>query len=130
MAEIERLLRAHRPGTGPVIRFDARGQAVGLAGGSSPERPADVWLVRYDPRTVEVPVRRGENGGRTLPHAHVVRQLVRLGPWTGETVGYRLPPGADGLHTAILVQGPNGGPILSAAKGQGTRRTARMLTAP
>ena len=130
MAEIERLLRAHRPGTGPVIRFDAGGQAVGLAGGSSPERPADVWLVRYDPRTVEVPVRRGENGGRTLPHAHVVRQLVRLGSWTGQTVGFRLPPGADGLHTAILVQGPNGGPILSAAKGQGTRRTARMLTAP
>lgn len=117
MAEIERLLRAHRTGTGPVIRFDARSQGVGLAGGSAPGQPADVWLVRYDPRIVEVPVRRGENGGRTLPHAHVVRQLVRLGPWNGQTIGYRLPPAAAGLRTAILVQVPDGGPILSAAKG-------------
>jgi hypothetical protein len=117
MAEIERLLRAHRTGTGPVIRFGANSQGVGLAGGSAPGQPADVWLVRYDPRIVEVPVRRGENGGRTLPHAHVVRQLVRLGPWTGQTVGYRLPPAALGLRTAILVQVPDGGPILSAAKG-------------
>ena len=117
MAEIERLLRAHRTGTGPVIRFAARSQGVGLAGGAAPGHPADVWLVRYDPRIVEVPVRRGENGGRTLPHAHVVRQLVRLGPWTGQTVGYHLPPAAAGLRTAILVQAPDGGPILSAAKG-------------
>jgi len=117
MTEIERLLRLHRAGTGPVIRFDTLGRGVGLAGGSAPERPADVWLVRYDPRIVDVPVRRGENGGRTLPHAHVVRQLVRLGPWTGQTVGYRLPPAVDGLHTAILVQVQDGGHILSAAKG-------------
>ncbi len=59
----------------------------------------------------------GENGGRTLPHSHVVRQLVRLGPWTGETVGFALPaPSASGLSTAVLVQAPRGGPILGVGR--------------
>jgi hypothetical protein len=64
-----------------------------------------------------VPVASGENGGRTLPHSHVVRQLVRLGPWTGETVGFALPaPSASGLSTAVLVQAPRGGPILGVGR--------------
>lgn len=61
---------------------------------------------------------RGENAGRTLPHAGVVRDLVRLGVWDGRTVGYRLPaPSRAGLATAVLVQSRDGGPILSAARG-------------
>uniref|UniRef100_UPI00333E53BE DUF1223 domain-containing protein n=1 Tax=Sandarakinorhabdus sp. TaxID=1916663 RepID=UPI00333E53BE len=44
---------------------------------------ADVWLVRYDPNIVQVPVRAGENAGRTLPHRNVVHDLVKLGSWTG-----------------------------------------------
>lgn len=117
MSDIERLIAAHRPFTGPTVIF--RGSGVGLAGGSSLSAPADVWLVRYEPRPIDVPVARGENGGRTLPHASVVRELVRLGSWSGgRAQGFGLPaPGRDGLLTAVLVQGPNGGPILAAAKG-------------
>ena len=44
-----------------------------------PHEPADVWLVRYDPRTLEVAVRRGENAGKTLPHKNIVRDIVRAG---------------------------------------------------
>lgn len=113
--EIERAIDAHLAFTGPVVRF--KGGGVGLAGGTPPRAAADVWLVRYDPRTVEVPVARGENGGRTLPHSHVVRQLVRLGSWRGETVGFALPaPSASGLSTAVLVQAPRGGPILGVGR--------------
>lgn len=42
-------------------------------------RSAEVWLVRYDLRSRDVPVRAGENGRPTLPHRHIVRQLVGLG---------------------------------------------------
>ena len=72
--------------------------------------------MRYDPNIVQVPVARGENGGRTLPHKNVVRDFVRLGGWMGEAVRFELPPAADGLKTAILVQSAYTGPILAAAK--------------
>ena len=79
--------------------------------------PADVWLVRYDPRTVEVAVKAGENEGRTLPHRNIVRQLTRLGAWSGAAQSYKVAPAPAGLMTAFLVQAPNGGPILAAARG-------------
>lgn len=117
LAEIQSLIGRHRTFTGPTIRFNAAG-AAGLAGGVAPRTPSDVWLVRYGPRPIAVPVTRGENGGRTLLHAGVVRDLVRLGPWNGATVGYRFPaPSRPGLTTAVLVQQPNGGPILAAVRG-------------
>ena len=116
LSEIERLVSGHRRFTGPTLRFNAGG-AVGLAGGAPPAAPADVWLVRYELRPIEVPVARGENGGRTLPHAAVVRDLVRLGPWDGTTAGYRFPAASrPGLGTAILVQEAGGGPVLAAAR--------------
>lgn len=89
---------------------------VAISAGTAPEDAADVWLVRYDPNIVQVPVARGENGGRTLPHKHVVRELTRLGGWSGDAVSFDVPPAADGLKTAILVQTAFTGPILAAAK--------------
>ncbi|MDB5457079.1 MAG: hypothetical protein JWP92_2664, partial [Caulobacter sp.] len=73
--------------------------------------------VRYDPRIVQVPIQRGENGGRTLPHKNVVRELTRLGGWSGAAATYALPAPAAGLKTVVLVQAPDAGPILSAARG-------------
>jgi len=102
----------------------ARGPAVALSAGevtvaaAPTAQPADVWLVRYDPRLVQVPIRRGENGGKTLPHRNVVKELVRLGGWSGEARRYALPKAADpALKTAILIQLSRGGPILAAARG-------------
>lgn len=111
LSSIEGLI-AREPATGgPTLRLESDGVAIGA--GTAPRGGADVWLVRYDPRTVQVPVRRGENGGRTLPHTNVVHELTRLGRWTGaQTV---MPvSGGGGLRTAILVQKLNGGPILAA----------------
>ena len=64
-----------------------------------------------------MPVRAGENTGRTLPHKNVVKSLTRLGAWRGSAISFPLPPGAPGLATAVLVQTRGLGPILSAAKG-------------
>ncbi len=116
MAQIEALIAQHTAFTGPQIVI--RNGGLGLAGGQSSTAPADIWLVRYEPRPIEVPVAHGENGGRTLPHANVVRELVRLGDWTGTTTGIRLPATSrPELRTAVLIQAANGGPILSAARG-------------
>jgi hypothetical protein len=78
---------------------------------------ADVWLVRYDPGVRFVAVGQGENGGKTLPHRDVVRELIRLGTWTGAAARFHLPPSSDPtLRTAVLVQAPGGGPILGAGR--------------
>ncbi|TPI09983.1 DUF1223 domain-containing protein [Mesorhizobium sp. B4-1-3] len=88
---------------------------VRIGAGKAPGGGADIWLVRYNRGVVEVPVARGENTGRTLPHANVVHALTKLGRWNGEATTLPLPAATGGLSTAVLVQGPDGGPILAAA---------------
>jgi hypothetical protein len=107
---------ADRGAGGPDIQIAPTVAKIGA--GPAPARPADIWLARYDPRIVQVPIRRGENGGKTLPHKNVVRQWLRLGAWTGKPETLRLPASPDpALRTAILLQAPKGGAILAAAKG-------------
>jgi hypothetical protein len=115
--EIEQLMqRAERPAGGPTLSIGGGAVMVGAAG--RPAKAADVWLVRYDPRVVQVAIQRGENSGRTLPHRNVVRELVRLGAWNGQAARFTLPASHDpALSTAVLVQTSGAGPILAAAKG-------------
>ncbi len=114
--EIERAAAATAPvAGGPALTLSA--DRVSLAAAARPARPAVVWLVRYDPSTVQVPVRRGENTGKTLPHKNVVRELVRLGAFDGRAETLKLPAATNAaLKTAILVQAGPGGPILAAAR--------------
>lgn len=114
LSEVEGLIASTARGDGPEIALTDRD--VRLGAGKAPSAGADVWLVRYDPSVVEVPVRRGENSGRTLPHTHVVHELRRLGRWDGAAVTLALPRAPQGLRTAVLVQAPRGGPILAAAR--------------
>ena len=100
----------------PGLKLTASSVSVGE--GPRPAAAADVWLARYDPRTLQVAIHGGENGGKTLPHKNIVRELVRLGGWSGAAETLRLPPAHErGLTDAVLVQLPKGGPILAAAKG-------------
>ncbi|HEY3947841.1 DUF1223 domain-containing protein [Phenylobacterium sp.] len=116
-SEVEPLIRAAKADLKAEPSIVFRGEHVTIAAAAA-RRPADVWLVRYDPRTVQVPVRRGENGGRTLPHRDVVRELTRLGAWNGSAATFSFSRSADpALRTAVLVQAAAGGPILAAAKG-------------
>jgi len=113
--EIEALVaRADRGPGGPQITTQAGKVFVGAA---QAVRPAQVLLVRYDPNIVQVPVRRGENGGKTLPHRNVVKELISLGPWTGSARAYALPSArVTGWKSAILIQEGPGGPIVAAAR--------------
>ncbi|WP_292275166.1 DUF1223 domain-containing protein, partial [Mesorhizobium sp.] len=74
--EIERLISTTPYAKGPALSLgDGK---VSIGAGTAPGGAADVWLVRYARGVVEVPVARGENTGRTLPHANVVHSLQRL----------------------------------------------------
>jgi hypothetical protein len=117
-AEVDRLIRAAiaAPGNPPDMRFVGL-RRVDVGSGRAPRGGADVWLVRYDPRTLEVTPKAGENRGELVTQKNVVRQIVRLGPWRGRPQAYRLPAAPeDGLRTLVLVQTPRGGRLLGMAQ--------------
>jgi len=99
---------------GPALAISGREVRVG--GSAAPAGGADVWAAWYDPRVVQVPIRAGENGGRTLPHKNIVRALVKVGHWNGRAASFRLSSAHTGLSTAVFLQASRGGPILAAAK--------------
>lgn len=107
---------AMTPPGAPGLKLEGDLVLVGQAATSGPD--ADVWLVRYDPRTQNVAIGAGENGGVTLAHKNIVRQIIRLGSWNGQAAQFQVPPAPDSnWRNAILVQRASGGPILAAAKG-------------
>ena len=113
-ALIRTIRQADRGTAGPSIEA-ANGRVV-IGAGASP-RAATVWLVRYDSRTLDVPIRAGENGGKTLAHRNVVRSVEPLGTWTGARTSFAVAAAADPAYrTAILVQQGKGGPIVAAAR--------------
>lgn len=113
-AELESLIRRAANASTPQVEI-ANGK-VRLGSGGKEDR-FDVWLVRFDPRIENVPVARGENGGLTLPHKNVVKQLVKLGVWNGAPADFALPATTQaGLRDAVLIQAGPGGAIVAAAR--------------
>lgn len=114
-AQVDEAIRRYDRGNGgPAISVAANRVTIGAGKAVA---PATVWLVRYDPRTLNVPIRAGENGGRTLPHRNIVRSLQPLGKWSGAAETLSLPAEHDTiLRTAILVQQGSGGAIIAAVQ--------------
>jgi hypothetical protein len=105
--------RYDRGASGPAITVaDGR---VNIAAGRSAQ-PANVWLIRYDPRVHNVPIRAGENGGRTLPHKNIVTAVHLLGKWKGNAVSFPITAAAAPFRTAVLVQDGPGGAIFAARR--------------
>lgn len=119
-AAVETLIRraARRNAGGPELTPRADGTVeVGAVERrrDRPRRPDDVWLVRYDARQQSIAVESGDNHGKSVSVRNVVRQLARLGEWTGRRRVFHLPPAPqDGLESVVLVQSPKGGRIASA----------------
>lgn len=84
-----------------------------------PARPAEaaLWLFYLDKRH-DVPVRRGENSGKTLSYYNVVRKIDSLGTWDGSARQLRLDlaeiseQGRDGC--ALIIQKGGHGEIIAA----------------
>ena len=100
---------------GPSIK--GKGTFVSISKANNKQRNTKVWLVRYDPRTLNVAIKTGENGGRTLPHKNIVRELKDMGYWTGDVMNLTLPKAGDKRwKSVVLVQNMGTGKILSAAR--------------
>lgn len=83
-------------------------------------QPADVMLAITEDRLV-TSVGGGENGGRTLHHSAVVRELRRLGEISGGSFSSTVPLKLDktwkrdDLRTVVFIQTAGTGKILGAA---------------
>ncbi|HEY5339222.1 MAG TPA: DUF1223 domain-containing protein [Rhizomicrobium sp.] len=111
-SDIEKLIAQSNRANAPAIHLSGSGVSIEAGSGGN----ADVWLVRYDPNVVQIPISRGENSGTTQPQTHVVRALTKLGEWKGGAASFAIPPEPSGLKTAVLLQRGPGGPIVAAAR--------------
>jgi hypothetical protein len=103
---------AHSSETGATIDISRAedGLTVNVGGGTG---AGTVLLIGYD-RFHQTQVGRGENSGRTLQEANIVRSLSRLGRWTGLPLRSQSPL-PEGEAFAVLLQADNGH-IIGAAR--------------
>ena len=116
--EVEAAIKtdAHDPDARPEITMRSHSWAL-VGSARSVSGGADVWLVRYAPEVREVEVKTGENKGKLIREADVVRELIKLGPWHGASHAYKLPKASDpALKSVILVQATRTGRILAARR--------------
>ena len=110
---LEALIAREANASAPAIQIAQDKVTVGAGAPGNRQ----VWLVRFDPNIENVPIARGENGGLTLPHKNVVKELVKLGEWSGRPSSYPIPAARQvGLREAVLVQSGPGGAIVAAAR--------------
>jgi hypothetical protein len=116
LRELRRAVDAAKSAT-DAPSLSLQGNLVSIGGSTAPAQGADVWLVRYDPRIQNVAIGAGENGGVTIAHKNIVREVTKLGTWNGKKEQFQIMPTPDGnWRNAILVQGISGGAILAATK--------------
>ena len=109
---------AHGLAHGPKVKLLRGGAKVRVTAGDRPAARAEVWLVRFDPDPRSVKVKAGDNKGKMVTQRFVVRELTRLGGYSGGARTYVAPkPQAAGLSTLVLVQGVRGGPIIGVGQG-------------
>ena len=114
-ASLGKAIRTAGPlGGGPLL--SRSGSTLSIGTGVS-GIPAKVLLVTYDPREREVPIKAGENTGKTLPHRNIVTDLQEAGTWTGKPLRIDLPTAANpALRRAVLLQQGPGGKLIAAMK--------------
>ena len=104
------------------VRLSTAGDKLVVEIGTAPQgaasKEATIWLAVISP-SVEVPITRGENKGKTVTYSNVVRDLMPIGTWNGKAMTVQLQrhsivqAGAE--RCAVLVQQGRAGPIVGAA---------------
>ncbi len=109
-AAVAAAIRDATPGAVP-LRLAAGPEQVSLSI-SAGLGSGELWLIGHDRRHV-TSIGGGENGGRTLTYANVVRSIARIGAWHGGTHRQSVARPV-GERIAVLLQAADG-EILGAA---------------
>lgn len=112
-----RAIGGTREGIPIAIERQAETLTIDLGADTHAAAGADVLLLALV-REAHTAISHGENGGRTLHEFNIVRSRYILGRWQGAAHRYAIPceqlP-ADASAVAVMIQGPEQGPILGAA---------------
>jgi hypothetical protein len=124
---IEQALRQGRPAGQPAalpldvtVRETGAGFVISVSGRANASSAA-IWIAPVA-RHRAVAIQRGENKGREVVYANVVRALTRIGDWRGEPVSIEIPASlaahAEADSFAVLVHADGGklGRLIGAAK--------------
>ncbi|KAI1112673.1 thioredoxin-like protein [Nemania sp. NC0429] len=80
----------------------------------------DVLIVVYEDKTELIKVGKGPNKGKKVPHKNIVKEIVKIGEWTGGDMIYDLPVSRaqmdPGTAAVAIVQEPISGPIVAVSK--------------
>ena len=103
---------------GQPVRLTAsrQGDTVAVSAPALGEpRQLYIQLVRFTPEQT-VMIERGENAGKTMVYANVVREWKVLAEWSGaEPLALEIPADGEG-ESAVIVQAKGPGPILGALR--------------
>jgi hypothetical protein len=121
MGKVEDLIsaaaRTRRAAKPPLLIMNRAETRLTVGDGRVPAGGAELFLVRYDPQKRDVRVREGENRGKTVSQKNVVRELIRLGSWTGRTKHFSLPNPPKGLKTVVILQSRRAAPgVIAVAR--------------
>ncbi|MEZ5922987.1 MAG: DUF1223 domain-containing protein [Hyphomicrobiaceae bacterium] len=119
MAATEAKLGTRR--TSIALRMEADDIVVDIGAATDAADPAEGRiLLAMTTRSVEVPIARGENRGRTITYYNVVRKLTEIGRWTGAAQSIHVSKseyaGAESDGCVVLLQTGAVGPIVAAAQ--------------
>jgi len=91
--------------TAAAVSVTRNGKLVSIEVGSGTGH-GRVLLIGFD-REHTTPIGRGENGGRTLTEANIVRSIRPVGQWSGSPlkISEQFPEGQD---VAVVLEAPNG----------------------
>ena len=113
-------VRAQKLVGSPRITIEADGdklniQILAMPVSKKSQKSLSIMAVRYRPGTESIPVKRGENRGRTINLANVVQACKEIGRMKSKASFSKILPAlTDGEALVILVQDGRGGPILGA----------------
>ena len=97
-----------------VLKNSPEGMVLDLAAADVGD--VNVYSIFYD-RYQESDVRRGENSGRKLASANVVRDMTRIATWQGQALTIPVPASDKGGDVcAVILQSASTGQIIGAAR--------------
>ena len=105
------------------IRFWHERNSIKIEAGDAPPglrstRKRRIWFAVVQ-KSAQVPVKRGDNEGKTLTYTNIVREMLPVGSWNGKAMSLQLARTAvmrpETEAAIVLLQEGKAGPIIGAA---------------